>query len=107
MSTLDRSLEAPIAELRRSRVDKVTNAVDAPNQEEIARFIKKAISAMSRKQNPANDYANKQREEIVRALTQSKGRMGGTDGAAPRMGINRTTLHRRMKKLGIDRHQYA
>jgi transcriptional regulator with GAF, ATPase, and Fis domain len=105
--TRGRSLEAPMAELRRSSVDRVTTAADVPSQEEIARFLKKAISAMSRTQSPANDYANKQREEIVRALTQSKGRVGGADGAAARMGVNRTTLHCRMKKLGIDRHQYA
>ena len=51
--------------------------------------------------------AKKQREEIVRALTESKGRVGGADGAAARMGINRTTLISRMKKLGIDPRQYA
>jgi formate hydrogenlyase transcriptional activator len=105
--TRGRSLDAPMAELRKSSMDRTTNAPDAPNQEEIARFIKKAISTMSRKQSPANEYANKQREEIVRALIQSKGRVGGTDGAAAHMGVNRTTLHCRMKKLGIDRRQYA
>jgi formate hydrogenlyase transcriptional activator len=47
-------------------------------------------------------YAQKQREEIVRALTECNGRVGGADGAAARMGINRTTLISRMKKLGID-----
>ena len=75
--TRGRSLDAPMAELRKSNMDRTTNAPDSPNQEEIARFIKKAISAMNRKQAPANEYANKQREEIVRTLTQSKGRVGG------------------------------
>jgi formate hydrogenlyase transcriptional activator len=105
--TRGRSLDAPMAELHKSSMDRRTNAPDAPNQEDIARFIRKAISTMSRKQSPANEYANKQREEIVRALIQSKGRVGGTDGAAAHMGINRTTLHCRMKKLGIDRRQYS
>ena len=49
----------------------------------------------------------KQREEIVRALTESKGRVGGPDGAAARLGINRTTLLSRMKKLGLNPKQYA
>jgi DNA-binding NtrC family response regulator len=48
-----------------------------------------------------------QREAIVHALTESKGRVGGPDGAAARLGINRTTLLARMKKFGLDRRQYA
>jgi len=38
---------------------------------------------------------------------ESKGRVGGADGAAARMGINRTTLLSRIKKFGIDPGQYA
>jgi formate hydrogenlyase transcriptional activator len=44
---------------------------------------------------------------MVRALTESRGRVGGPDGAAARLGINRTTLLARMKKFGIDHWQYA
>jgi formate hydrogenlyase transcriptional activator len=43
-----------------------------------------------------------EREEIVRILTITNGRVAGPDGAASRMGIKRTTLIARMKKLGID-----
>ena len=42
-------------------------------------------------------------DEIVRTLKGTSGRVGGRDGAAARMGIKRTTLISRMKKLGIDR----
>ena len=45
-------------------------------------------------------------DEIVRTLKDTKGRVGGRDGAAARMGIKRTTLISRMKKLVIDRRQY-
>jgi len=44
-----------------------------------------------------------ERDEIVRLLRVTGGRVGGPDGAAARMGINRTTLISRMKRLGIDR----
>jgi hypothetical protein len=47
------------------------------------------------------------REEVVRALIESSGRVGGADGAAARMDIHRTTLISRMKKLGIDPSHYA
>jgi len=42
------------------------------------------------------------RDEIVRVLKLSHGRVAGAEGAAVRMGLKRTTLIARMKKLGID-----
>jgi formate hydrogenlyase transcriptional activator len=42
------------------------------------------------------------REEIVRILKATKGRVAGEDGAAARMGLKRTTLISRMKKLRIE-----
>ena len=47
-----------------------------------------------------------ERDEIVRILKVTNGRVGGPDGAAARMGIKRTTLISRMKKLDIDRAKY-
>jgi formate hydrogenlyase transcriptional activator len=43
-----------------------------------------------------------QRDEIVRILKTTNGRVAGLDGAAARMGLKRTTLIARMKKLGVD-----
>jgi formate hydrogenlyase transcriptional activator len=43
-----------------------------------------------------------ERDEIVRVLKVSNGRVAGSEGAAARMGLKRTTLIARMKKLGID-----
>jgi len=43
-----------------------------------------------------------EREGIVRILKDTKGRVAGPQGAAARMGVKRTTLLSRMKKLGID-----
>jgi formate hydrogenlyase transcriptional activator len=43
-----------------------------------------------------------ERDEIVRILEITNGRVGGPEGAAARMDIKRTTLISRMKKLGID-----
>jgi formate hydrogenlyase transcriptional activator len=43
-----------------------------------------------------------EREKIVRILKETGGRIGGADGAAVRMGLKRTTLISRIKKLGID-----
>jgi formate hydrogenlyase transcriptional activator len=43
-----------------------------------------------------------EREEIVRVLKTTNGRVAGPNGAAARMGLKRTTLIARMKKLGVD-----
>jgi formate hydrogenlyase transcriptional activator len=42
-----------------------------------------------------------ERAQILRALEEAKGVVGGPNGAAARLGIKRTTLHVRMQKLGI------
>ena len=41
-------------------------------------------------------------DEIARVLKVTSGRVGGPDGAAARIGINRTTLLSRVKQFGID-----
>jgi formate hydrogenlyase transcriptional activator len=42
------------------------------------------------------------RDRIISILKETKGRVGGADGAAARLGLKRTTLIERMKKLGIE-----
>ena len=44
-----------------------------------------------------------ERDEILRALKAAGGRVSGPDGAAARLGVNRTTLQSRMKRLKIGR----
>jgi formate hydrogenlyase transcriptional activator len=106
--TRGKSLEAPLAELRKLNTDEPTNAPAPQRQEDIARIVKETITALNDgKKSVTDDYAKQQREEIVSALTESKGRVGGAEGAAARMGVNRTTLLARMKKFGIDSRQYA
>ncbi len=105
--TRGRSLEAPLAELRRLNRDEPATAARGSDQEDIARIVKETINALNGNKTPADERALRQREEIVRALTDSKGRVGGSDGAAARIGLNRTTLLSRMKKFGINPEQYA
>lgn len=44
-----------------------------------------------------------ERERILSALSESDGKVAGPDGAAARLGLRRTTLQSRMKKLNIER----
>jgi PAS domain S-box-containing protein len=47
-----------------------------------------------------------EREHILRVLREAKGQIGGADGAAERLGLKRTTLNSKLKKLGIERSDY-
>jgi len=69
--------------------------------------VKETINALDGRKSVADEYCNRQRQEIVRALTECKGRVGGDNGVATRLGLNRTTLLSRMKKFGIHAKQYC
>jgi len=101
--TRGKSLEVPITELHKSRADS-----PGPNhngtQDEISRIVRETISEISKgnPKSPVKEHDEKERQEILRVLHDTRGRVGGADGAAERMAINRTTLISRMKKFGID-----
>jgi formate hydrogenlyase transcriptional activator len=88
------SLDAPHSELNNLRMDESTARPAVRGTED-------------RKTSIADEYERKQRDEIARALTESKGRVGGDEGAATRLGLNRTTLLSRMKKFGINPKQFS
>jgi formate hydrogenlyase transcriptional activator len=73
-------LRAPLAELR----------------QEIAR----------QKAGSSNTLRDREREQIIQTLRQTRGVLSGPGGAASRLGLKRTTLQYRMQKLGISRLEY-
>jgi formate hydrogenlyase transcriptional activator len=101
--TRGKSLEAPVGELRK------TNTVAFPHAEQpkVEQVAEARTDSQSDQTSVADEYERRQRDEIVRALTACKGRVGGADGAAARLGMNRTTFLSRMKKFGIYAKQYA
>lgn len=101
------ALDAPLAELRKARTGELTRTAAAQGHEDIARIVKETINALDGRKDVADEYDSKQRAEIVRVLGETKGRVGGAEGAAARLGLNRTTLLSRMKKLGIDPKQFS
>jgi transcriptional regulator with GAF, ATPase, and Fis domain len=48
-----------------------------------------------------------EREHILRVLREAKGMIGGRGGAAEKLGLKRTTLNSKLRKLGIERSDYA
>jgi formate hydrogenlyase transcriptional activator len=101
--TRGKALEAPLTELRKTETATPANAgVDRKN-----RTARKATSSRPNVNAGAEEYERKQRDEILEVLTACKGRVGGSDGAAIRLGINRTTLMYRMRKFGIYAKLYS
>jgi formate hydrogenlyase transcriptional activator len=49
----------------------------------------------------SNITQSAERTRILQVLREAKGRVGGTDGAAARLGLKRTTLLSRMRKMNI------
>lgn len=88
---------------------KITNAVESTNANwhELQPISGEKTNSQSDKTSVADEYERRQRDEIARVLTACRGRVGGADGAAARLGVNRTTLLWRMKKYGIYAKQYA
>ncbi len=86
------SLNVPIAQL-------LPITMHAPSNE---------VGQKSKRRVPVRSIlAEVDRNQIVRALKEADGRIGGPEGAAARVGLKRTTFITRMKKLGIEREQMS
>src|ERR1700752_1993616 len=98
--TRGRSLDAPLAELPKTSK---ANSRDPLHQ------VKPVAEERtdSRSDKSSDEYTRKQRDQIAQALAACRGRVGGADGAAARLGMNRTTLLSRMKKFGIYAKQLS
>ena len=101
--TRGNSLEAPVGELRKANTDIPTPGITQAYRQ----AAPENVESRNDKSGIIEEYARKQRDDIVRALSHCRGRVGGADGAAARLGINRTTLLSRMKKFAIHAKQYA
>jgi len=104
--TRGESLAAPLAELRKVATDEPVRKPASTREEYIVRIVKLTIALLKDK-SPESKHVKRQHDEIVRMLTECKGRVGGSGGAAVRMGLSRTTLISRMKKFGISSYDYA
>jgi formate hydrogenlyase transcriptional activator len=101
--TRGEALAVPLTELRKAETETATDAVIVRKK----RTARKASNSRTDINDGLEEYERKQRQEIIQALTACKGRIGGADGAAIHLGINRTTLMYRMRKLGIYAKLYS
>jgi formate hydrogenlyase transcriptional activator len=87
-----KELRVPIAELKSAA------AVASPGVSSSASFISSTSSTSS-----ISTLEEAERQHILRALRQTEWRVAGPKGAAALLGMKRTTLQARMRKLGIRR----
>jgi len=94
------------------------------NVRELENFIERAVilSSGSALQIPSNEIQTSvtlaiapetnstlestEREHIIKVLRETRGVLAGPNGAASRLGVKRTTLQYKMKKLGITREHW-
>lgn len=102
--TRGKSLEAPVRGLTESVSTSISSAEEGHVLDEhVVRIVKRTIESLEamRPKTTRHDAAEKRRDQIMHVLRETNGQVGGANGAAARMGINRTTLISQMKKLGI------
>jgi PAS domain S-box-containing protein len=58
------------------------------------------------KRGGSGSFREVERDRILRVLRECKGRLGGPDGAAARLGLKRTTLQSKLSHLGIKLGEY-
>ena len=84
----------------------VVHLADTENQ--IVRPTRDGAPLATARRKPVRSIlSDVDRDEIIRVLRETEGRVGGRDGAASRLGLKRTTFITRMKKLGIRLHDVS
>ncbi len=56
---------------------------------------------------PTATFRDAERQTIIEALRAASGKLAGEGGAAGRLGLKRTTLQNKMRRLNISRSDYA
>jgi len=100
-------------------MDVLTNRPWRGNVRELANFIERAVVLSPGEElkiptgefiashlpeiTPVSTFEQAERNVIMDALKVASGRVAGKGGAAERLGLKRTTLQNKMRKLGITR----
>ncbi|HXJ87831.1 MAG TPA: sigma 54-interacting transcriptional regulator [Candidatus Binatia bacterium] len=124
VSNLCRRMRKPIKSISTQAMDAMTNFAWNGNVRELANFIERAV-ILTRGEElevptwqlrisfgvvfPATSLSNFRKAEcsvIIEALRAASGRIAGKGGAAERLGLKRTTLQNKIRRLGIAKVQY-
>jgi formate hydrogenlyase transcriptional activator len=121
VARLGRRMRKSITSIPRETMDALM-AWDWPgNVRELENFIERAVilspgnrlsaplaelTSSNVRVTPVLSFHDSERHAIITALTASKGKIAGKDGAAERLRLERTTLLSKMRRLGITKADY-
>src|SRR5271165_4063877 len=122
-SKFSRRMGRQITSIPKATMEALTNNAWPGNFRELANFIERAVilSRGEELQVPmrelsvsysrcasaqASTFVEAERKVIIEALSASSGRVAGNGGAAQRLGLKRTTLQHKIRRLGITEAHY-
>jgi len=122
VARLSRQMQKQIKSIPKSAMDALTNAPWRGNVRELENFIERTVilsqghelkvpiaelnKSSTRNAGPSSTFEEAERQAIIDALATSSGRISGLGGAAERLGLKRTTLQNKMRRLGIAKADY-
>ena len=123
VSKLSKRMRKNIKSIPRQAMEVLTNSPWKGNVRELANFIERAVilshgeelevpiaefqASHSRNVScPASTFHEAERKVIFEALKAASGQISGHGGAAERLGLKRTTLQNKMRRLGITKGDY-
>jgi formate hydrogenlyase transcriptional activator len=122
-SKLSRRMRKQIRTIPKQAMEILTTCPWKGNVRELANFIERAVILSHGEQlevpvaeleasyscsvaAPASTFHQAERNVIVDALKAASGQVSGRGGAAERLGLKRTTLQNKMRRLGITNKDY-
>jgi formate hydrogenlyase transcriptional activator len=122
VSRLSRRMQKRIKSIPKSAMDALTNAAWPGNVRELENFIERAViltrgdelnvpltelkKSSVRFTSPGSTFQEAERQAIIDAVKAASGRISGPGSAAERLGLKRTTLQNKMRRLNITKADY-
>ena len=122
VSRLSGRMQRRIKSIPKRAMDALTNAAWPGNVRELENFIERAViltqgdelnvpltelkNSSVRNALPVSTFQEAERQVIISALKSASGRISGPGAAAERLGLKRTTLQNKMRRLNITKADY-
>ena len=118
-------MQKQITSVSRQAMEMLTNCPWKGNVRELANFIERAVIITGGEElqvplamlptssdivmavSAPSSFRQAESNVIIDALRAAAGRIAGKGGAAERLGLKRTTLQNKIRRLGITKGQYA
>lgn len=123
VSRLARRMQKQIKTIPKRAMDVLTTAAWPGNIRELENFIERAViltqgtelnvpvselrKSPARVSDAGSTFHDVERTAIIDALKAASGKIAGQGGAAERLGLKRTTLQNKMRRLNITRADYS